>query len=451
MTAGIKKAGGISFGVSMNTGGLQKNVAQARKMLGGFVSGTKSMMGQWQSQLAGMVATGSLLAMAKQSFVAIDALYDTAKNINVTTEALSSLGYAAEQSGGSQSSLESALTRVSRSTTAALDPAGKLGILYSKMGLNAKELLELSPDQQFNEIAEAVKRLGNEQEQLVATQAIFGKSAGDLVETLRLGKDGLKEMTKEAERFGATIRGLDAERVAKAADEMKRAGSVLKGISNDLAIEFGPKATGFLADVATGLSRMTGGDAGENRAEKDLRHEMDRRRLRQEEINNQVKMRMANDPEMIKRRQYAGLPTHEEYIKRRAGQKQLGENTVDLMKSFAPAVTDFAKDFALNAKQLAKDALANPITSATGKTWGGAIMQADLKGAKRKSSAQMASRSAVMGDFEGNRSDSLAAYQQRVRGAAQFNKSKDPIQKEQLAVQKQIRDSVKGTVFAVVE
>jgi cytochrome c551/c552 len=442
MSNGIKEAGGISFGVSMNTGKLQKNIAQGRKMLGGFVNGTKNMMGQWQSQLAGMVATGSLIALAKQSFYAIDALHDTAKNLNVTTEALSRLGHAADQNGGSQSSLESALTRVSRSTTAALDPATKLGALYSKLGLNAQELMGMSPDKQFMAIAEAVKGLGNEQEQLVTTQQIFGKSAGDLIETLRLGKDGLNAMADASDRLGNTINGLDAEKVAAAADEMDRAGKVMKGIMNDAAIDFGPKVTGLMADVATGISYATGGQGGETRAERDLRTGMETKAA------NQKNLEALEASRWRQKQMTPGTPQNKAWLAenakksaaRKVGQAKLGENTVDLMKSFAPAITDFAKDFGTNAKQLAQDALANPITSATGKTWGGAIMQADLKGAKAK---QPKSITNSIRDFSAEQSGSLAAYQQRIRGAQQFDKASTKIPEKQLDVQEESRDYLK--------
>lgn len=429
MTSGIKKAGGISFGVSMATSKLASDVKRARTLMGGFVSSTKSMLGGVQGQLAGLIGIGGLGALARQSFNTIDALHDTAKSLSVSTEALSGLGHAAEQSGSSQQTLESGLARMTKTTRDASLGMETAARAYSKLGLNAEALNKLSPDKQFMAIADAVKGLGNAQDQLTVTQDIFGRGASELVETLRLGTDGLGAMRDEAEKLGIAINTLDAAKIAKAADQMDRTKKILTGISNDMVIQFGPMVTQALADQATGISRMTGGEGGETRAEAALRIKTESAAERHRSLLLQAQAR---------HRQKQKTP----------GTSQFNAAAIDKLGIKL-------KDFGMGA---AKGLMATPGQIMQG-IMGGQIPQAQrslfmaqmkqmlfVPEKKKEEEEKKEKRKFSPASFGANESGSLAAYQQRVRGMQQMSK----VPEKQLTELEKIRKAMEKNPVGMV-
>lgn len=192
---GLEKfTGGISFGVSMATQTLSRNVGFARKLISGFVSSISKQLFSLKGLLVGLgaaLASGKFANAIKAQFQAVDKLGDTASALGVTSAALAGLGHAAEQSGSSPEKVASGLAKMVKSTSDAAQGLGTASLAFKQLGLNAGELNKLSPDQQFLQIADAISKVSNEQEQLAITQRIFGRGSSELVNVLRLGSDGL--------------------------------------------------------------------------------------------------------------------------------------------------------------------------------------------------------------------------------------------------------------------
>jgi hypothetical protein len=447
MAGGIKKAGGISFGVSMSTSKLTKDVKTARTTLGKFVDGTRAQLGNLRNSFGGLGASltaafsgAAMVGFVKNQFDMIDALHDTSKNLGVTTEAMSRLNFAAEQSGASQGAVETALARMVKSTRNAAMGVETAAKAYEKLGLNAAELNNLSPEKQFAIIAEAVKNLKNQQDQLTSTQDIFGRGASELVETLRLGKDGLSAMANEADRVGATINSWDAEQVAKAADELIKVRKQFAALGNQVAVDLGPGAIGFGQRVATGLSRMTGGEGGENVAERKLREHTELKQARQEQITAAVKARMA-----AKKQKEWAATIWQRAAASNARDKRQGAAFAGLRDNIAGrlggAATSFGQGMLANAQQIGSGLMGGAAQAQRSKAWNDIQLQAMLSGprASDKTWAKTQRKFSSVKDFNAEQSGSLAAYQQRVRGQQQFGK----VEEKQLKVQEQSRDYLK--------
>lgn len=257
MTDGIKKAGGISFGVSMTTLKLKKDIALARASIGSFVSKTAKSLGKLSGMFGGIggaLTAGSLAYGIKQSIDRIDALNESAKTLGTTTESLSRLGFVASQAESSQESLIRGLGRVSRSTDDAARGVKEMADLYSSLGLNAKELSRLSPDEQFLKIGAAIGGLDNKTAQLVATNRIFGRGVGDLVNVFRLSREELAKLTAEADKFGVTISSESAKKIDEARDAMTKLAAAWGGLKNELTIGAAPGLTTAANTASTGIS-----------------------------------------------------------------------------------------------------------------------------------------------------------------------------------------------------
>lgn len=456
MFNGIKKAGGISFGVSMVTSQLGKDTTKARKMLGGFVDDTKKRLAGLRNSFSGVgtslaaaFSVGAVAGFAKRQFDMIDALHDTSKNLGITTEGLSRLNFAAEQSGASQEAMEKSLAKMVRSTRDASLGLETYQRAYDKLGLNAKELMKLAPEQQFAEIADAVKNLKSENDQLTVAQDIFGRSGKELVETLRLGKQGLSGMADEADRVGATINGIDAANVAKAADEINKLKKQLAGIGNQLAVDLGPGAVGFAQRVSTGLSVMSGGSGGETVAEKQLRERMG---LKAEQQNNllaeaQARFERKRQQELgrtwVQRAGEANRKDRAQFGMAVGAKDALAGGVADFAKKLGTTVTQIATGVATSSEaRIARETAFKDILNRSAMS--GGATDATWKKITRKESQRIRS-------FDAVESGSLAAYQQRLRGQQQFEKAR-PIEEKQLATLEKIAAALENPAeFMIAE
>lgn len=479
--AGIKKAGGISFGVSMVTGRLAKDVQTARKLLGGFVSSVTKQIFSLKGALVGLggaLAAGKFVNLIKDQFKAVDALGDTAQALNVTSAALAGLGYAADQSGSSQASIEKGLTKLVKSTNDAASGLGTMAGTYRMLGLDAAKLNQLAPDQQFLAVADAISKLDNKQDQLAATQRIFGKGASDLVGVLRLGSEGLREMQTEAGALGIAIDEKSVRGIQRAMDAFNGFKAGVAGIFRSIAVEIAPfiegvsdKMKGFLAAGEKGKSvgKAIGGfiidavkmiaDTAQKAFAGLLRFAamgMDFfNQLRSSKFAGQMGISAPSVadfqvPLMLKNK--AAFLEHEKNLpstlidKMTAGIKTetaaevdgpVRSAAFDALKGVFDKGKGMLGNIAATPGAMLQGMMDNPIAQAQR-----AMAFADLKSMMGSAPEPGKKISNKIADFNANESGSLAAYQQRIRGKQQFGKA-EKIQEKQLDVQEESRDSLK--------
>ena len=161
-----------------------------------------------------------------------------AQRLGMSADALTVLGYAAEQTGSSQETLNMALQRMQNllgEAAAGSDTAAKA---FASLGLGVSDLKALTPDQAFAAIAEQMQQVGSSTERTKITLDIFGKSSGELINLLAGGAEGLNEFGAEAESMGlllgdaAFIRKARAHPLARAirADKLTLAGLAAIGL-----------------------------------------------------------------------------------------------------------------------------------------------------------------------------------------------------------------------------
>lgn len=187
-----------------------------------------------------MDAARAVKQMVTESLNGIDALKDTAQTAGVTTDALSALQYAATLNGSSADAVSLSLSVLNAKLGKAAREGGPVAEALAEIGLSARDLVAMSPDQALAEIAGGFDGVMSASQRAHIAQQIFGKSSRDLLNLLDLGKDGLAAATAEAERFGLTISQVDANQVGAAKDALDQAQAVLGAVKNRLAVELAP-------------------------------------------------------------------------------------------------------------------------------------------------------------------------------------------------------------------
>ena len=217
-----------------------------------------------KATIAGLAGAAGLGLLVRSSLKSVDALAKTSDKLGTTTEALAGLRYAAELSGVSSNTLDMALQRMTRRLSEAADGTGEAKGALRELGLDAQALAAMAPDQAFTKISGAMENVSTQGEKVRLAFKLFDSEGVALVNTLALGEEGLSNMAAEADALGIAVTRLDASKVEAANDAMTRAGGLLDGIGNQLAIESAPfldaLVDGFVdaAVEAGGMSNFIG-------------------------------------------------------------------------------------------------------------------------------------------------------------------------------------------------
>jgi hypothetical protein len=204
----------------------------------GFSALKRSALGVTSAIASALAAVSGV-----SSFKSIDALAKTADKLGLATEALISLRHAADQTGVGANTLDMALQRMTRRIAEAAQGTGEAKDALRELGLGARALASMSPDEAFKEIAGAMKEVDSQSDKVRLAFKLFDSEGVNLVNTLALGKSGLNEMASEADSLGMTLSRIDAHKVEEAGDAISRAISFVEGLVNKIVVTLSPAVT----------------------------------------------------------------------------------------------------------------------------------------------------------------------------------------------------------------
>src|SRR5690625_3208508 len=190
----------------------------------------------------------------------VDELSKFSQQIGISTEGLSRLQYAAGQMANvSEQQFGMALRRMTRRIEEAAEGAGPAAQALERLGLSARELARMSPDQQFRKLAEAMKDAQSQGGRLRDTMAIFDTEGMPLVNMLSAGSDRIREFEEEADKLGVTV-GQDLVADALAfQNELRKLDGVKKALRQTIASELLPTLTNMtskLTDAEDAAGRL---------------------------------------------------------------------------------------------------------------------------------------------------------------------------------------------------
>ncbi len=192
-----------------------------------------------------------ILAAVKDFAEFGDSLEKMSRRTGVSAEALSEIGYAAQQSGTDLEDVETGLRRMQRTVVEA--GAGSTGAAeaLAKLGLSAEQLRQLSPEDQFSEIAKRLNGITDPTERAAAAMNVFGKTGTRLLPMV----GDLDALREEAKRLGITMSTDDA----RAAAELHEAMSKIKSVLRSVAAAIGSALAPLLKEWATWITNIVVG------------------------------------------------------------------------------------------------------------------------------------------------------------------------------------------------
>ena len=205
----------------------------------------KKMRSSLNSSVKGFALMGGAAAIAGAAIVraqlsSIDALAKTADKLGITTKNLAGLQLAAKITGVEQATLNKALVRQQKAISDANKGLTTYADQFKKLNLNTQELAKLNPAEQFKVIADALQGVENQTEKTSIMYDIFGGRAVDLINTMKLGTEGLNAFEAEAVALGLAVSRIDAAKVEAANDAIARAKSATEGLAKSFTVALAP-------------------------------------------------------------------------------------------------------------------------------------------------------------------------------------------------------------------
>jgi len=178
-------------------------------------------------------ATAGVLTMANSFAEAGDKVAKTSAAIGIGIEAYQELQYAMGQSGVSAEEFDGALEKFNltvKQGAAGNEAAAKQ---LEEVGLSAKKLAGLKPEQAMERLSDYMKSLPSDAERTRVAVTLFGKSAGPkMMAAMKQGSSGLRELAKEAHTLGIVMSEEQAHQSEAYGDAMSRLKQSVTGMKN---------------------------------------------------------------------------------------------------------------------------------------------------------------------------------------------------------------------------
>ena len=161
----------------------------------------------------------------------------TAKQFGLSAQALQELQYAAKSTGGSGEAIGEVFKEMSiRLTDAALTGAGPATDALNSLGLSAKELLKLKPEERFAVLADSVAKVSDEGKRFFLKDSLFGEEGGIKIgNLLEEGSIGIAKLRAEAVSLGGVLGGKSLKDAVAFNKELVKTNEVVSGLKSTLA------------------------------------------------------------------------------------------------------------------------------------------------------------------------------------------------------------------------
>lgn len=206
------------------------------------------------SVVAAGTAIAGALTLAANKFAAFgDNLHKMALRTGASTEFLSEMKFAAEQSGASIEGLGDVLQKMNRRFGRVTAGHGSQTQIKAveELGLSVEKLRSLNPEDRFLAFADAMANYGDQAAAAGLAQRLFGTGIDKLLPLIWEGKDGIEALRREARDLGLTMSQDDANAAASYTDAMNR----LKRSLEAVWIRIGAAVAPALTDLANRMAQ----------------------------------------------------------------------------------------------------------------------------------------------------------------------------------------------------
>ena len=173
--------------LALDASGLDRGLQSASTSVNKFAK-------QAGAALVGAFAFDKIIGGFSTAIEKGDQLQDLANRFGISASALQEVGNAASLSGAGIEDVASAMNKLAINAGKAIGGDDAMKQAFIDVGLSVQQLKEMSPQDIFFALSEAIQNTSNPLEAFAKAQAVAGKSVGALMETMRMGPAAIKEL-----------------------------------------------------------------------------------------------------------------------------------------------------------------------------------------------------------------------------------------------------------------
>lgn len=214
------------------------------------------------AKAAAVMATavaGATAAIVRSQSRQIDELGKTSDALGVTVQNMQALRHVADLSGVSSDRLTTSMQRMQRSLGEAARRGGATADALREIGIEVKDIINLSADQQMEELAQALAKVENQTIRASIASDLFGRSGLQMLNTLdALAKDGIDGVRAELEALGFALDRQGVAKVEAMNNSLNTMQLISRGAGQTLTVALSP----FIQEVAdrlTDAAKASGG------------------------------------------------------------------------------------------------------------------------------------------------------------------------------------------------
>lgn len=191
-----------------------------------------------------VIATGavsaSLFAMVKTTANSADHLSKLEARLGISAEGFSSLAHAAEMSDISMSTLEMSMQRQTRRLSEAVQGTGQAVAALDTLGLSAKALKDMKPEEAFMKIAAEMEKVPSKADRARIAMQLWDTEGVKLNQMIAEGTENIEALRERAELLGLTFDSQTAAASARLNDEIADLGNMAIGVKNTFSKDLIP-------------------------------------------------------------------------------------------------------------------------------------------------------------------------------------------------------------------
>ena len=257
---------GMQKGIARITGmfnKLTKTSTKTQKALSRMTSGINFLVFDKLAQYA-LAAGRAFKSMVSGSINAIDAVDKLSKSTGISTEGLQVFGLAAQKAGVDQVKLSGAFGRMSKRLAEASQGFGEALPALQRLGISIEDLQNLSPEEQFMLIGQAIGGLATEGEQAAAAFKIFSDQGLALVPLFTDMAEQTEAAREELEKFGGILSDQQIAGTVALKDNLTDVKQIFSNIINQVTANLAPAINAVVDSFKEFVSSAGGANIGKS-------------------------------------------------------------------------------------------------------------------------------------------------------------------------------------------
>ena len=251
---GSIRAGAAFVEIWLNDTRLVRGLRRAQAKLKAFGAAVRAT--GMRMMMAGAAIAAPLILAVKHFASMGDSIHKMSARTGIGAAALSELGFAAERSGTNLKTLEKGIQRMQRNIVDAGRGLSTAVDAFDMLGLSVEDLDGLSPEKQFELLADRISKIEDPTRRAAVAQMVFGKAGAALIPLLSEGAAGMDKLRKKARELGITMSDKDAAAAAKLTDALSDVWMSLKAGAFHIGAALGDSLTTAAKNVSEFIATM---------------------------------------------------------------------------------------------------------------------------------------------------------------------------------------------------